>query len=144
MGAGIWCWHQKIQKWCIKVGRDFEGSSSKRPELAAIASILKCVHIECPCLILCDNESVLGDIQKWTDEGSKISLTGCRDADIMAEIISLLHDRLQANAPTFFVKIKSHRGEAVNEGADQEATRGRLLPSSMAKWTTPSGKLIFW
>jgi hypothetical protein len=40
MGAGVWCWHAKAQHWGIRVGREDEGSNSKRPEMEALASFL--------------------------------------------------------------------------------------------------------
>jgi hypothetical protein len=40
------------------------------------------------------------------------------DADILEFITGKLRARISANARTFLVKIKTHRGEALNEKAD--------------------------
>ena len=40
MSAGVWCRHLIDQMWSLRVGRDMEGSNSKRAELAALASVL--------------------------------------------------------------------------------------------------------
>ena len=71
MGAGVWCWHERAQHWGIRVGREDEGSNSKRPEMAALASFLRSIDRRCPCVYLCDNAAVLDNINKWIGEGSK-------------------------------------------------------------------------
>jgi hypothetical protein len=76
MGAGVWCRHVHDQEWSIRVGRESEGTNSKRPELAALASALRAVHVQSPLLYLCDNEAVLLDIAKWIGEGHKQDVHG--------------------------------------------------------------------
>ena len=90
MGAGVWCRHAHDQEWSVRVGRETEGTNSKRPELAALASTLRAVHTKSPLLYLCDNEAVLQDITKWIGEGHKTSMALNKDADIMNEIIQRL------------------------------------------------------
>ena len=41
-----------------------------------------------------------------------------RDADILAAAIEILRKRIAAGTATFLVKVKAHRGEPANEGAD--------------------------
>ena len=36
MGAGVWCRHPHDQTWSIRVGRESEGTNSKRPDLVAL------------------------------------------------------------------------------------------------------------
>ena len=43
---------------------------------------------------------------------------GSPDADILAAAIEILRKRIAAGTATFLVKVKAHRGEPVNEGAD--------------------------
>ena len=45
MGAGVWCRNARDQMWSIRIGRESEGSNSKRPELAALASVLRAVQV---------------------------------------------------------------------------------------------------
>ena len=76
MGAGVWCRHVHDQEWSIRVGRESEGTNSKRPELAAVVSVLRAVHVRSLLLYLCDNEAVLLDIAKWIGEGHKQDVHG--------------------------------------------------------------------
>ena len=43
---------------------------------------------------------------------------GAPDADILAAAIEILRKRIAAGTATFLVKVKAHRGEPANEGAD--------------------------
>jgi len=58
------------------VGRDEEGSSSSRPELAAFSLARRDALIEEPLLYLCDNESLLKAVTRWIGEGGKATLVG--------------------------------------------------------------------
>jgi ribonuclease HI len=69
-------------------------------------------------LLLCDNEAVLRVIRKWVGQGGKATLATAPDADILREIICLLTQRVRAGRATFLIKVKSHRGEPINERAD--------------------------
>jgi hypothetical protein len=100
MGAGVWCRHAHNQMWSIRVGRESEGTNSKRPELAALASVLRTVHVRSSLLYLCDNEAVLQDVAKWIGEGHKTSMALNKDADILTEIIQ----RLQGDEEAVFTK----------------------------------------
>ena len=142
MGAGVWCRHVHNQEWSLRVGRESEGTNSKRPELAALVSALRAVHVKSPLLYLCDNEAVLQDIAKWIGEGHKTSMTLNKDADIMNEIIQRLHARVQEGAATFLLKVKSHRGEALNEMADAAAEHGRGKGEEDAVFTKASERLV--
>ena len=57
-------------------------------------------------LLLCDNEAVLRVIRKWVGQGGKATLATAPDVDIL-------------------IKVKSHRGEPINERADTLAEEGR-------------------
>ena len=57
MGAGYNNLRKKRKKQQCKVGREEEGSSSNRPELAAFLLALRDTLIEEPLLYLCDNQS---------------------------------------------------------------------------------------
>jgi len=59
MGAGYNNLRRKNKKQQCKVGREEEGSSSNRPELAAFFLALRNTLIEEPLLYLCDNQSLL-------------------------------------------------------------------------------------
>jgi ribonuclease HI len=78
-------------------------------------------------LLLCDNEAVLRVIRKWVGQGGKATLATAPDADILREIICLLTQRVRAGRATFLIKVKSHRGEPINERADTLAEEGRTI-----------------
>jgi len=59
---------KKKEQQC-KVGREEEGSSSNRSELAAFYLALRDTLIEEPLLYLCDNQSLLKVVNRWIGEG---------------------------------------------------------------------------
>ena len=69
-------------------------------------------------LLLCDNEAVLCAIKKWVGQGRKATLATAPDADILREIVCLLTQRVRAWRANFLIKVKSHRGQPINERAD--------------------------
>ena len=62
------------------MGREEEGSSSTRPELAAFLLALRDPPIEEPLLYLCDNQLLLKTVTRWIGEGGKATLVGASDA----------------------------------------------------------------
>ena len=70
-----------VKQQC-KVGREEENSSSNRPELAAFLLALRDTLIEEPLLYLCDNQSLLKAVTRWTNEGGTATLVGAPDANI--------------------------------------------------------------
>ena len=66
-------------------------------------------------------------VRRWIGQGGKASLANTADADILEFIIGKLRTRIAANARTFLVKIKSHRGETLNERADDLSDEGKTL-----------------
>ena len=60
-------------------------------------------------------------------QGGEASLTNTTDADILEYILSKLTARIAAKFRTFLVKVKSHRGEPLNEGVDDLAETDRTM-----------------
>ena len=60
----------------------------------------------------------------------------------MREILQILHKRIQVNAATILVKVKSHRGEPMNEYADTAANEGRQASDDSAQWNETSGRMF--
>ena len=48
--------------------------------------------------------------------------------------------RITAGSATFLVKVKSHRGEPINEQADGLAEKGRQEEDDASTWTTRMGE----
>ena len=54
-------------------------------------------------------------------------LANTADADILEYILAKLAARIAAKSRTFLIKVKAHRGEPLNEGADDLAETGREM-----------------
>ena len=72
------------------MGREEEGSSSNRPELAAFVFALRGTPVTKPILCLCDNQALLKAVKRWVGEGGKVTLVEAPDADILPEAIEEL------------------------------------------------------
>ena len=71
------------------------------------------------------------------------TLSNSKDSDILRAILELLHYRVKRGFPTFFIKIRAHRGEPFNEAADRIAGRAGSEPMAPLLWNAPSGRPIF-
>jgi ribonuclease HI len=117
--------------------------SSNRPELGGVVLALQSAALSEDALLLCDNEAVLRVIRKWVGQGGKATLATAPDADILGEIIHLLAQRVRAGRATFLVKVKSHRGEPINERADTLAEEGRALLDEEKRWDDRTDRMTF-
>ena len=125
MGAGSVCLQRPGCSLTVRVGREEEGVSSLRPELAAIARTLQATPVESDLLYLCDSEATLNKMSRWIGSGPRTTLAGDANADIMMTIIQCVRARVLRGARTFMIKIKAHRGEPLNEKADTQAENAR-------------------
>ena len=62
----------------VRVGREEEGTSSLRPELAAIARTLQAIPLETDLLYLCDSEAALNRMSRWIGSGPRVLKSTCR------------------------------------------------------------------
>jgi len=125
------------------VGREEEGSSSNRPELAAFVVALRGTPVTRPMLYLCDNQALLQAVKRWVGEGGKATLVEATDADILLKAIEELRKRTTAEAATFLVKVKVHQGELANEEADIQADKaipGKDVPT---EWHDRTNRAVF-
>ena len=83
-------------------------------------------------LYLCGNQSLLKAVNRWIGEGGKATLVGAPDPDILAAAIKILRKRIAAGTVTILVKVKAHRAEPANEGADyfRSESRHRVVPNA--------------
>jgi len=121
------------------VGREEEGFSSNRPELAAFLLALRDTLIRELLLYLCDNQSV----NRWIGEGGKATLVVAPDADILAAAIEILRNRIAAGTSTFLVKVKAHRGEPANERANILADKAISDPKVGNEWCQRTNRAVF-
>ena len=108
-----------------KVGREEEGVSSNRPELVGLRECLEAHEDHVHLLYLTDSEVSLQTIHKWIGCGAKLNLSKSPDADILKVIIVKLQKRVEAGVATLLIKVKTHRGDPLNEEADIRAELDR-------------------
>ena len=65
------------------------------------------------------------------------------DADILAAGIEILRKRIAAGTATFLVKVKVHRGEPANEGADILADKAISDPKVRKEWCQRTCRAVF-
>jgi len=66
-------------------------------------------------------------VSRWVGQGGKASLDNTADTDILEYILTRLTARISAKSRTFLVKVKTHRGEPLNEGADDRSEADREI-----------------
>jgi len=104
---------------------------------------IKNTLIEEQLLYLCDNQSLLKTVTGWIGEGGKATLVGAPDTDILAAAIEILQKRIAAETTTFLVKVKAHRGEPANEGADILADKAISDPKVGKEWCQRMNRAVF-
>ena len=87
--------------------------------------------------------SVLKEVNGWIGEGGKATLATAPNADIMREVLCSLRTRITAGSATFLIKVKSLKGEPINEQADDMADEGRQEEDDASTWTTRTGRMVF-
>ena len=55
----------------------------------------------------------------------------------------LLTQRVRAGRATFLIKVKSHRGEPINERADTLAEEGRTISDDDKRWDDRTDRMTF-
>ncbi len=76
-------------------------------------------------------------------QAGKATLATATDADILREIVCLLTQRVRAGEATFLIKVKSHRGEPINERADTLAEEGREMSDDDKRWDDRTDRMTF-
>jgi ribonuclease HI len=92
---------------------------------------------------LTDSEATLQVINKWIGGGAKLSLVRSPDGDVLKAIIIKLQKRVKAGAATLLIKIKTHRGDPLNEEADIRAEIGRLKEEGEKVWESQTDRTIY-
>ena len=101
-----------------RIGHDEERTSSGRAELGGYTAILKRTPDTQDFLTATDSEVLCRLVRRWIGQGGKASLANTADANILDFIIGKLRARITTNARRFLVKIKTHRGDPLNERGD--------------------------
>jgi hypothetical protein len=67
-------------------------------------------------------------------DGPGATLPTTSDSDILREKVCLVTQRVRAGRATFLIKVKSRRGEPINERADTLAEEGREISDDEKRW----------
>jgi len=107
MGAGYVNLRKQRKRQQRKGGREEEGSSPNRPELAAFVLALRGTPVTSSMLTSsmlywCDNQALLKSVKRWVGEGGKATLVGAPDADILLEAIEELRKEQQQEQRRFW------------------------------------------
>jgi hypothetical protein len=111
MGAGVYIVKSGMALRC-RVGKSCESRTSLRVETGA--SYLALEHgkdIRTPIFVLTDSANYLSEIDDWVGPGKYPTLLCSKDDDIVRGILELVHYQVNLGFPTFFVKVRAHRGE---------------------------------
>jgi ribonuclease HI len=143
MGAGVYIVRSGKALPC-RMGRSRESRTSLQVETGA--SYLALEHgrdIAAPIFILTDSANHLQELEDWVGPGKYPTLHSSKDGDIVRGVLELLHHRVTLGFPTFFVKVRAHRGEPYNEAADRIASTATRDEDVPLLWNAPSGRIIY-
>ena len=79
----------------------------------------------------------------WIGEDGRATLVGAPDTDNLAASIEILRKRIAAGTAPFLVKVKAHRGEPANEGADILADKTILDLKKGREWCQRTNRAVF-
>jgi len=82
-------------------------------------------------------------VNRWIGEGGNVTLVGAPDTDILAAAIETLRKRIATGTAAFLVKVKAHRGEPANEGADILADKAIPDPKVSKEWCQRTNRAVF-
>jgi ribonuclease HI len=143
MGAGVYIVKSGMALRCW-VRRNSESRTSLRVETGASYLALEhCNDISAPIFVLTDSANHLSEIDDWVGPGKYPTLHCSKDGDIVRGILELLRHRVNLGFPTFFVKVRAHRGEPYNEAADRIASTATRDEDGPLLWNAPSGRIIY-
>jgi hypothetical protein len=101
--------------------------SSGREEMGSYTVILRRNPDHEDLITSSDSEVLCRLVDRWVGQGGKASLTNTTDADILEYILTKVAASIAVKSRTFLVKVKAHRGEPLNEGADDLTETGRVM-----------------
>jgi ribonuclease HI len=126
MGSGF-VWLDRSRCGSERVGREEEGVSSGRAEMGAYTVILRHTPDHQDRITVTDSVVLCRLVDRWVGQGGKTSLVNTTDADILEYIVTKLSGRIAAKVRIFLGKVKTHRGEPLNEESDDLAEVGHTL-----------------
>jgi hypothetical protein len=106
MGAGSVCFQRPGRNLEVRVGREEEGISSLRPELAVIARTLQAIPLETDLLYVCNSEAALSRVSRWIGSGPRTTLAGDANADIVTSIVERVRGRVLQEHVLSWLKLR--------------------------------------
>ena len=143
MGTGFIVLKNPKSTGSIRVVRTEEGTDSTRAEMTVLLEVLIGVNVKDNLAVMVDNQSILREISRWVGEGGRTFLALSVNPDILRMIIGRLCMRIAQGTATFLCKVKSQRGEPLNEAADDLTDLGRTIDPEHTVWTTRSNRMVF-
>ena len=118
--------------------------SSNHPELVALRECLEAHRDNENLVYLTDSEDTLQSINEWVGGGAKLRLTRSPDGDVrMIDIIIKLQKKVKTGEATLLIKVKTHRGDPLNEETDIRSEIGRLEEDNERTWSTQTDRTIY-
>ena len=96
-------------------------------ELGSYAAILRRSPDHEDLVTATGSEVLCRVVGRWVGQGGKAFLANTTDADILEYILAKLAARIAAKSRTFLIKVKTHRGDPLNEGGDDLAEADREM-----------------
>ena len=75
--------------------------------------------------------------------GSTRNLSKSPDADVLKDIVLKLQRRVEAGAMTLMIKVKTHRGDPLNEEVDIRVELDRLKEYKETIWNDSSDRTVY-
>jgi ribonuclease HI len=120
------------------VGREDEDVNSNRPEQVDLTECLEDHEDNISLVYLTDIETILQDIHRWIGGRAKLNLSKMPDTDVLKRIILKLQKRVQVGSVTLLVKVKTQRGDPLNEEADIRSEVGHRKEQKECMWNRPT------
>jgi len=113
--------------------------------MGAYAAILRRTPDKEDLVTATDSEVLCRVVGRWVGQGGKASLANTADADILEYILAKLAARIAAGSRTFLIKVKAHRGEPLNEGADDLAEEDREIEKEgeNSRWRERTTRVVY-
>ena len=108
----------------------FGQPASIRPELAGLALPLEDCPLEEELSILTDSQSSMDLLKALQRTDFPLWIRGHPARQLLNYVVKLVNRRVAAGSVTRFIKVKAHRAEALNEGADALAFAAAELDPS--------------
>ncbi len=106
--------------------------------MIALTEFLQGHDDEISLLYLTDIEAILQDIHRWIGFRAKLNLSKSPDVDVLKRIIIKIQKRVLVGVETLLVKVKTHRGDPLNEVSDIRKEMGHRKEQKEVGWNDPT------